>query len=127
MKSRPPQSQDIHDKIIKNLACHLMRKNFHDIRADHPDFNEKPSPITNRESNISQIPDVTAIGIQMVLFEVETDDSLNDPHTQVQWKMFSSYADQNMAEFWIVVPKGKKVEAWERVSRLEVNAKVMEI
>ena len=127
MADRPYPSQSLHDSMIKQLAEHLIGKKFRDVRADHPDFCDKPAPIPGEIDTLGLVPDVTATGIQMVLFEVETDDSLNDPHTKEQWELFSSYADQHMADFWIVVPKGKKEEARERVTTLGVHAKVMGI
>ncbi|HTG82965.1 MAG TPA: hypothetical protein VL949_13555 [Geobacteraceae bacterium] len=127
MPHRSCPSQSLHDSMIKQLAEHLIGKKFRDVRADHPDFRDKPARIPGQGDFAGLVPDVTATGIQMVLFEVETDDSLNDPHTNEQWKLFSSFADQHMADFWVVVPKAMKDEARERVSTLGVNAKVMGI
>ncbi|HEX8961296.1 MAG TPA: hypothetical protein VF775_06960 [Geobacteraceae bacterium] len=127
MPRRSPQSQSCHDTMIRQLAEHLASKKFRDVRADLPDFPDKPVRITTRSSSSGQIPDVTANGIQMVLFEVETDDSIHDPHTKKQWKLFASYADRHMADFWVVVPKAQRDEARKRVEMLGVNAKVMGI
>src|SRR5690242_14606836 len=124
MADRTYPSQSLHDRMIKQLADHLVTKKFRDVRADHPEFCDKPARITGQDGP-GQVPDVTATGIQMVLFEVETDDSLYDPHTKEQWELFSSYADLHMADFWIVVPKAKKEEAQDRVSSLGLHAKVM--
>ena len=127
MADRSYPSQSLHDGMIKQLAEHLVGKKFRDVRADHPEFCDKPAAIAGQDDTPGLIPDVTATGVQMVLFEVETDDSINDPHTKEQWERFSSYADKNMADFWIVVPKANKDEARERVSSLGVHAKVMGI
>ncbi len=127
MPRRSPQSQSCHDLMVRQLAEHLASKKFRDVRADLPEFPDKPPLITRRNSSAGQIPDVTANGIQMVLFEVETDDSIHDPHTKEQWKLFASYANSHMADFWVVAPKGKKDEAQKRVEMLGVNAKVMGI
>ncbi len=125
MADRTYPSQTLHDRMIKQLADHLVSKKFRDVRADHPDFCDKPALISGQDGTSGLVPDVTATGIQMVLFEVETDDSINDPHTKEQWELFSSYADLHMADFWIVVPKAKKDEARDRVSSLGLHAKVM--
>jgi hypothetical protein len=111
--------------MIKQLADHLIGKKFRDVRADHPDFCDKPARITGQDGTSCLVPDVTATGIQMVLFEVETADTINDPHTREQWELFSSYADLHMADFWVVVPKAKKDEARQRVLNLGLRAKVM--
>ena len=63
----------------------------------------------------------------MVLFEVETEDTIHDEHTEQQWEAFSAYADSHMADFWVVVPKAKKGDARERVYALGLKAKVMGI
>jgi hypothetical protein len=114
-----------HDKLIKKLADSLISKKFRDVRADHPDFPDKPAPIVMEEFASFHIPDVTAMGIQMVLFEVETDETINDGHTGEQWELFDSYAHYNSAEFWVVVPKASMDDARKRVDKLGLDAKVM--
>jgi hypothetical protein len=125
MAERTTESQSRHDRLIKQLADSLIIRKFNNVRADHPDFPEKPCPITMGPSPAGQIPDVTAIGIQKVLFEVETDDSINDPHTGEQWRLFATYAVRNSAEFWVAVPKANKFEAQERMMHLGLEAKVL--
>ena len=125
MAERTPESQSCHDNLIKQLADSLISRKFRNVRADHPDFPEKPFRVTMELSTEGEIPDVTAIGIQQVLFEVETDDSINDPHIDGQWRLFATYADMNSAEFWVVVPKAKKSEAQERMMHLGLDAKVI--
>jgi hypothetical protein len=122
---RSPTSQLFHDKMIKQLADSLVSKKFRDVKADHPDYLDKPAPIVVDSFSAFHIPDVTAMGIQMVLFEVETDDTIHDPHTREQWELFASYADSNRAEFWIVVPKASMDDARTRLADLGLNAKVM--
>ena len=122
---RSPHSQSFHDKMIKQLADSLINKKFRDVRADHPDFPEKPAPITLEEFASCYIPDVTATGIQMVIFEVETDETIDDNHTSKQWELFSSYAHLNGAEFWVVVPKASMEDAEQRLANLGLQGKVM--
>jgi hypothetical protein len=111
--------------MIKQLADSLVSKKFRDVKADHPDYLDKPSPVVVESFSSFHIPDVTAVGIQMVLFEVETDDTIHHPHTLEQWRLFASYADLNQAEFWVVVPKACMDDARERLADLGLNAKVM--
>jgi hypothetical protein len=125
MTARTPESQSCHDQLIKQLADSLISRKFREVRADHPDFPEKPHRITEEHSPEGEVPDVTAIGIQQVLFEVETGDSINDPHIDGQWRLFAAHAEKTSAEFWVVVPKAKKFEAQERMMRLGLDAKVM--
>jgi hypothetical protein len=122
---RSHQSQLFHDKMIKQLADSLVAKKFRDVKADHPDFPDKPAPVIHENSASFHIPDVTAMGIQMVLFEVETNETIHDPHTREEWQSFAAYAHRNSAEFWIVVPKASVDDAQERLGRLGLNAKVM--
>ena len=122
---RSPHSQSFHDKMIKQLADSLISKKFRDVKADHPDFPEKPAPITLEAFASFFIPDVTATGIQLVIFEVETDETINDTHTGEQWNMFASYAHLNGAEFWVVVPKASMEDAEQRLANLGLHAKVM--
>lgn len=122
---RTRQSQIFHDKMIMQLANSLVSKKFHDVRADHPDFPDKPVPVILDNSESFHIPDVTAMGIQMVLFEVETHETINDPHTAEEWESFSDYAHRSKAEFWVVVPKASVDDAQERLDKLKLNGKVM--
>lgn len=127
MADRSPHSQSIHDDMVKQLADHLVSKKFRNVKADHPDFSEKPARICLDRHPSGQIPDVTAIGIQLVLFEVETDDTIYDPHTKDQWELFATHAERNMADFWIVVPKARTGAALDRIKTLGLKAKVMGI
>jgi len=122
---RSLQSQAFHNKMVKQLADSLISKKFRDVRADHPDFPARPVPIVLETAASFHIPDVTAMGIQMVLFEVETDDTINDGHTRDEWASFASYAHRNRAEFWVVVPKASVADAEERLANLGLHAKVM--
>ena len=122
---RSRQSQSFHDKMIKQLADSLISKKFRDVKADHPGFPEKPAPITLEAFASCYIPDVTATGIQMVIFEVETDETIADAHTGEQWKLFSSYAYLHGAEFWVVVPKASMEDAEQRLENLGLQGKVM--
>ena len=125
MAERTPESQSHHDALIKQLADSLISRKFRDVRADLPDSPNKPFRIPEEQSAHGNIPDVTAIGIQQVFFEVETDDSINDPHIVTQWRLFAAHAEKTSAEFWVVVPKAKKIEAQERMTQLGLTAKVM--
>jgi hypothetical protein len=125
MAARTPESQSCHNKLIMQLADSLISRKFRNVRADHPDFPEKPYRIPEEQSAEGDVPDVTAIGIQEVLFEVETDDSINDSHIDGQWRLFAAYAEKTSAEFWVVVPKAKKFEAQERMMHLGLEAKVI--
>ena len=125
MAERTPESQSCHDKLIKQLADSLISRKFREVRADLPDSPDKPFRIPEEQSAHGDIPDVTAIGIRRVLFEVETADSINDPHIINQWRLFAAHAEKTSAEFWVVVPKAKKIEAQERMMRLGLDAKVM--
>jgi hypothetical protein len=122
---RTIQSQMFHDKMIKQLADNLVSKKFRDVRADHPDYSDKPAPVILDNAASFHIPDVTAMGIQMVLFDVETHETIHDPHTKEEWESFAAYANRNSAEFWIVVPKASIDDAEERLALLGLNAKVM--
>ncbi len=122
---RSQQSQAFHDKMIRQLADSLIGKKFRDVRADLPGFPAKPAPIAMTERASCHVPDVTAMGIQMVLFEVETDETINDPHTREQWESFAAYALRNGAEFWVVVPKASMDDARSRLATLGLQAKVM--
>ncbi len=49
------------------------------------------------------------------------DDSINDSHTEDQWKLFSANAKEHSKIFIVVVPKGSETLAWRRVREFGIN------
>ncbi len=123
---RKPQAQENHDRMIKVTANYLMGNKFRNVKADIPGFHS-PSKLTWISTGEGYTPDITAIGQQLNLFEVETPDSLNEPHTEDQWKLFAQYAQETQAEFWIVVPKGSILSAENRLLELGIRGNVWEV
>jgi hypothetical protein len=127
MGLRSAESQAVHDSLVKKLAEMLVDKHFREVKADHSDFLDKPVRIFWDLKSAGISPDVTAVGIQDVLFEVETADSLHDSHVEDEWSLFAEYANNRHAEFWVVVPKACKPEAFSRMELLGLEPRVMGI
>ncbi len=120
------KSQSDHDKMVKYAAEYFLAKNFKNVKADIENY-ENPNKITWNNTKSGHIPDVSGMGDKLYIIEVETDDSIYDEHTKDQWTIFSVFANQHNAEFWVVVPKGSKVSAEKRILELQLTAKVWEI
>ena len=120
------KSQSDHDRIVRYVADFLVTKNYSAVRADIPGF-DQPMRITWTNTGQGHIPDVTAQGQQFNLFEVETADSIDDPHTRDQWSLFATYAGGHNAVFWVVVPNGSGVAARRRLTQLGIAGKVWEV
>ena len=122
------RSQSKHDKMVRRVAELLAEKGYRNIKADIKGY-EKPDRIIWCETRTGHIPDVTAWDRngKFNLFEVETEDSIYDQHTEEQWRLFSAYARQHSAKFWVVVPKGWGADAQRRADELGVSAEICEI
>lgn len=127
MVHRSEESQTAHDRLVQQLADLLVEKHFREVRADIAGFDEKPPRIFRDLACQGAAPDVTAVGIQNLLFEVETSDSLHDDHVEDEWRLFASYARHRSAEFWVVVPKDSKQAALSRMTQMGLEPRVMGI
>ena len=116
------RSQLKHDRMVRDIAELLVERGYQDIRADITGY-KRPDIISGH------IPDVTAWDKngEFNLFEVETEDSIYDQHTEDQWRLFSAYARQHSARFWVVVPKGWGGDAQKRANDLGINPRIWEI
>ena len=115
------QIQAKHDKLVAYLAGFLQMDGYTDICADIEGF-EKPMWIPVRRTGKWKTPDVTAHKKRLHLFEVETDDSIDDRHTAEEWRLFANYAKEEGGQFWVAVPVGSEEKARKRIEKMEVEA-----
>lgn len=113
-------SQSDHDRMVKAVADHLTNEGRSNVKADISGY-AKPAVITWKGKEHGHIPDATADG---VVVEVETADSIDDDHTEDQWKLFGAFANVNHKNFVVVVPKGSDTAARRRLRDLNVTAEV---
>ena len=119
---RTTLSQTAHDKMVGQLVSTLKTKGYWDIKADLPGHN-KPDKIT-WENGEGYIPDITARGSDgFFIFEIETSDSLDLPHSWSQWRLFSAYAQKFGASFYLVVPSNAVVKAKIKLRELGIAVK----
>lgn len=118
------QSEADHNRLVKAAAEHLRRDGgFRNIKA-HVGGYPMPAKITWTETSRGHVPDLTADGDARVVVEVETSDSVSHSHTQDQWKLFSAYARQHDAKFWVAVPTSSKAAAQQRLQELGLAGQV---
>lgn len=102
--ARNPQSQWLHNSMVEVQANHWKSKGYR-VSADLPGW-AQPALIRGF------IPDVAAegglLGIDRVITEVETAESLNTDHTRRQWLTFSSLRG---IRFEVVVPESALAQA----------------
>lgn len=116
-----------HDEMVRNAVNFLRNNGYTNIKAHLSGF-DTPSLIRWEGQYNGHIPDVEAYGNgRLSLFEVETADTIDDQHTANQWKLFAAHAKNNNGEFWVIVPRGKKYAAEQRIINLGIAAKVWEI
>ena len=119
-------SETEHDKIVRDAVDYLTMQGFLNIKADLNGY-VQPKKITWTATGKGHIPDVTAQSSNLLIFEVETADSISHAHTADQWKLFSAYANQHGAIFWVVIPKGFDSDARSRLNQLGIQAKIWEL
>ena len=93
-------SQSDHDYMVEAAANFLGENGYAAIKADIAGF-DSPDKITWERTGKGHIPDITADGDSVHLFEVETDDSIDSQHTKDQWTLFAAYARQKNATFFL--------------------------
>lgn len=123
-----------HESLIEMLANALYARNRHpaledvdDIRADLDGF-KRPDKITIPEDSVGDIPDATAKeGDKLLIYEVETPDSIMEEHTAKQWTLFAKYAEENNGLFHVAVPPMAQGDARRRLKELSITAKVIPV
>lgn len=117
------KSQANHDNMVKSLADHLIAHNYSNVKADIGGY-DRPDKITWKVTGHGHVPDATATASQLQIFEVETEDSINDSHTEDQWKLFAAHANNTDGVFTVVVPHGCLQVAKSRLNQLNLQAEV---
>jgi len=120
------KSQEEHDRMVKSVANLLTERGYKNICADLEGFTQ-PRRIVWESTGEGYFPDVTGHRDKLLrIFEVETGDSIDDEHTEDQWKLFSNYAQVNSAVFYIVFPRGAFDQVQKRLQQLGIQAQLME-
>ena len=120
------KSQSDHDKIVAIIADDLTFQHYSYIKADILGY-EKPTKITWEYSEMGHYPDVEGVKEGKVIIEVETDDSIEDEHTQDKWILFNRYASQHGATFSVAVPDGYGNKADIKLRELGIIASIIEV
>ena len=73
------------------------------------------------------VPDATAMGKQLHVYEVETPDSINDEHTERQWTLFAKYAEEQGGQFIVAVSPMNVNDAKDRLKELSLEGTVIAV
>jgi len=116
MTIRSATEERQHLDLIDALVVNLQQRGYESIRAGHLEgfASLRPEPIYSTEHDHHFVPDVMAEKDgRKVLFEVETEGSLDAPSARAELKTFAVYASENQVLYYIVVPDNvrKKAEA----------------
>ena len=113
-------NQTEHDSMVRSVANYVKEKGHSDVKADLEGY-EKPELLYWSSTRKGHYPDVTSTESKDYIFEVETGDSINDLHTEDQWKLFSANAKEHSKTFVVVVPKESESKAWQRAEELGIT------
>lgn len=106
--------------MVKSVADYVTDNGHRNVKADIEGY-DTPDLLYWSNSKNGHIPDITSKKDTSYIFEVETDDSINDTHTKDQWQLFSANAKQYSKKFIVVVPKGSKQKANKRANQLGIS------
>ncbi|MFQ5586650.1 MAG: hypothetical protein ACE5GF_07505, partial [Thermodesulfobacteriota bacterium] len=118
------ESEFEHTHLLEMLGEWLYGQEVTDVRADTPGFH-RPDIITLPGDDKGDTPDATAAGEKFLIYEVETPDSINDEHTEKQWRLFATYAAANNGIFHVVVHPMAVRDAKKRLKELSLEATVI--
>jgi hypothetical protein len=117
---RNPQESKEHQDLINMMARHFVSQGYRNIRADVPGM-VAPEVIHGTKQN--HIPDLTADkNGSGIILEAETASTIPGDHTASQWSLFSDAAKKASGEFHLVVPKGYRISAEQRLADLDLKA-----
>jgi len=122
MPIRSPENQAAHDAMIRRLVDNLIGKGYREVRAVMlPEFAElRPVKIYSDEAEMFFCPDVTAEhNGHMMIFEVETVDSILAPSTHAELRAFAAYAANHQAAFYLVMSEQDRALADATLSGIE--------
>lgn len=122
MERNLQESQE-HSALIGMMVRHFANQGLRNIKADMPSM---PTPDIINGTRQNHRPDLTAEknGVTVIL-EAETGSTITSEHTASQWSLFSDAAQKAGGEFHVVVPKGCRGSAEERVAALGINIKTI--
>lgn len=114
------------DQLVESVAQALQDLGYRSIRANAAGY-QTPETIRWNEAESHQ-PDATAIagGSRDVVVQVETPETIHENQTATLWRRFSEFCLARGRRFVVVVPRGFKSCAEERILSLGVTAAVLE-
>ena len=117
---RSPQESKGHQDLINMMARHFASQGYRNIRANIQGM-VTPDVILGAEQN--HMRDLTAEknGARIIL-EAETAGTISGGHTVSQWSLFSATAKKAGSEFRVVVPRGYRSSAEQRLADLGLRA-----
>ena len=117
MSKRKDQKE--HDEMIIALTSHLRHHGHTNVKADIDGYIQ-PEPVAGPAAKTRCIPDVTSTFGGEFVFEVETSDSIDEAHTELQWNVLATDSQAKDKRFIIVVPKGADKHARHRAKELGI-------
>ena len=118
------KAASLRDGMLKYVIRILQEKKHKDIRAIAPDFT-MPKRVVRESSGEGYIPEVTAVkNGQFRLFALETKETLELNETEKRWELFSSYAKQDHALFYVVFPAGMEAKVKAKLKDLNIEARL---
>ena len=117
------------ETVIKSLIKNLKKQGYQEFKAKTSEY-QSPLDLNYNGSMKKFTPDVVG-SMEEGQFDVyEVEQKINEREIQDQiakWILFSSYSKQNNGHFYLVIPKKIQDRVENLISRMMINAKVMNI
>jgi hypothetical protein len=96
-----------HDQLVLMMARYFQQLGYTDIKADIPGWSQPLYIYWSNNPTLRYIPDLTCLDSNgvLVILEAETCSTLNDNHTQEQFRIFRAHATNNKGRFEVVIPR----------------------
>ena len=108
-----------HDFMVRYMITQLLHAGYDKIRADIPGF-KKPFPVDF--TGDYHLPDLTAEkNKKLILVEVETDDSIEEDHTEQEWTALYQYTMKNQGIFIFAGPGISRNKFQKRARQLGIS------
>jgi hypothetical protein len=109
-------ASESHRALVEQVVADCRERHFVRVSAAIEGYPE-PRAIRSVDTRKWHTPDVTALGEALVVFDVETAETLEDPSVSDRWRTLAGWASDRQAIFQLVVPRGCAPAARKRLDQ----------
>ncbi len=113
--------------LIETAVKELIKRSNNDVKANISGC-ASPQKVIKQSTRDGFFPDITAVKEgNFRIFAVETSKTINNASLKEKWSLFSQFATQNDALFFIVFPRKLATVIKKKVAEVEIQAQFWEL